>query len=269
MVALVLGTAAALVWLVLTYGLPVAMVAGSVRPRLGDVNATWLIWVVGTQSLSMLAAELAAVTSFPGLRGDLPAVAVCMWAFGVILYLTLVTLVFLRLLLAQVSIDDLGPAYWITMGAAAISANAAAEILALHTPLVSALHAFMLGLAVLLWAFATAWIPLLTLLTLWRYGLSRRFRRYEPGLWAGVFPLGMYAVTSKTLGQSSGLGFMVSVAEASVWVAVVTWSAVLALMLATVAAALRGRRKRLGKPAMSTATAPHSQSGSPLSPRRR
>jgi tellurite resistance protein TehA-like permease len=45
-----------------------------------------------------------------------------------------------------------------------------------------------------------------------------------------VFPLGMYTVASYSLGRAADLGFMVSIARVSVWVGVVAWFGVLALM---------------------------------------
>ena len=180
LVTLGLGAAGALMWLVLTYGLPWSIVASARRPVLGEFNGTWLIWVVATQSLSIVAAALAPVAPSAALRDQLPAVAVCLWGVGVMLYLILIVIIFLRLLLVEVTPAEMGPAYWIAMGATAISVRAAAGILVLHGPhatiLVTDLRPFLIGLSVVLWAFGTWWIPLLVLFGLWRYvvrGYSR------------------------------------------------------------------------------------------------
>jgi len=137
---------------------------------------------------------------------------------------------------------ETGPAYWIAMGATAISGRAAAGILALHdlhaTVLVAVMRPFMVGLSFLLWAFGTWWIPLLVLLGIWRYVLRRYPRTYEPRLWNLVYPLGMYTVASFCLGHLPGLGFMASVAQAWVWVGVAAWVAVLCLMVGALAKAL-------------------------------
>ncbi|MGH9087450.1 MAG: tellurite resistance/C4-dicarboxylate transporter family protein [Acidimicrobiales bacterium] len=246
LVAFALGCAGGLVWLVLTYALPWSIVAAARRPVLGEINGTWLVWAVATQSLSIIAAAVAAQAPAAWLRADLPAVAVCLWGLGVMLYLVLIVIIFLRLLLIEVTPAEMGPAYWIAMGATAISVRAAAGILALHgthaTVLVALLRPFVVGLSVVLWAFGTWWIPLLVLLGFWRYVLRRYPRTYEPRLWNVVFPLGMYTVASWTLGQTPGLGFMASVARVWVWVGFAAWVAVLGLMAAGLLRALAGRR---------------------------
>ena len=245
LVAFALGTAAAVLWLVLTYALPWSIVAAARRPVLGEINGTWLVWVVATQSLSIVAAAVAPSAPATWLRADLPAVAVCLWGLGVMLYLVFIVIIFLRLLLIEVTPAEMGPAYWIAMGATAISVRAAAGILALHDPharvLVAVMRPFVVGLSVVLWAFGTWWIPLLVLLGIWRYMLRRYPRTYEPRLWNVVFPLGMYTVASWSLGHIGGLGFMASVARAWVWVGVAAWVGVLLLMVGALARTLRSR----------------------------
>jgi len=246
LVAFALGTAAAALWLVLTYALPWSIVAAARRPVLGEINGTWLVWVVATQSLSIVAAAVAPSAPATWLRADLPAIAVCLWGLGVMLYLVLIVIIFLRLLLIEVTPAEMGPAYWIAMGATAISVRAAAGILVLHDPhvavLVIAMRPFVIGLSVVLWAFGTWWIPLLVLLGIWRYVLRRYPRTYEPRLWNVVFPLGMYTVASFSLGHLPGLEFMASVAQVWVWVGVAAWVAVLCLMVGALARELVEQR---------------------------
>ena len=242
LVTLGLGTAGAVVWLLLTYGLPLSIVAAARRPVLGELNATWLMWVVATQSLSIVAAALASTAPSAALRDQLPAVAVCLWGVGVMLYLMFIVLVFFHLFLVEVTPAEMVPAYWIAMGATAITDRAAAGILTLRGThafvLVADLRPFLIGLSVVLWAFGTWWIPMLVLFGLWRYVVRGYSRAYGPELWSVVFPLGMYTVASYTLGQAAGLGFMVSVARAWVWVGVAAWAVVFGLMLATLARVL-------------------------------
>lgn len=236
-VALGLGAGAGLLWLGLTYGLPWSVVMSAHHPVLGEINGTWLIWVVATQSLSVVASALADTGDWSVLRPALAPVAVVLWGAGVMLYVVLIAIIFLRLLLVEVTPAEMGPAYWIAMGATAISVRAAAGILAMHDPsgaaLQHALRPFVLGLSVVLWSFGTWWIPLLVLFGVWRHGLRRYPLAYEPRLWSVVFPLGMYAVASFTLGRAdAGLGFMTSIARAWVWVGLAAWVGVLVLMAA-------------------------------------
>lgn len=243
-----LGAAAALLWLVLTYGLPWSIVASARRPVLGEINGTWLIWVVATQTLSIVAAALAPVAPSVGFRDVLPDVAVCFWGVGVMLYLVLIAIIFLRLLLVEVSPAEMGPAYWIAMGATAISVRAAAGILVLHGPhdatLINEMHPFLVGLSVVLWAFGTWWIPLLVAFGIWRYAIRRYSWAFEPRLWSVVFPLGMYTVASYTLGKAARLDFMVSIARIWVFVGVAAWAAVTFLMLVALALAVSRRPGR-------------------------
>jgi tellurite resistance protein TehA-like permease len=242
---LVLGAAASLVWLLLTYGLPFSIIVGARRAVLGEINGTWLIWVVGTQSLSIVATA-AAASARPGpLRDQLPAVAVSFWGVGVMLYLMLIVAIFLRLLLVEVTEAEMGPAYWIAMGATAITTRAAAGILMLHgaasRPLLASLRPFVLGFSFVLWAFGTWWIPLLILFGLWRYVVRGYSKAYEPRLWSVVFPLGMYTVASFSLGKAAHFGFLVAIARIWVWVGVAAWATVSLLMLAVPLRALARR----------------------------
>ena len=122
---------AAVVWLTLTYGVPacllLARAGGSVLP---SVNGTWLLWVVGTQSLSVSAAIMAA--AWPSRAGLLAPAAAGLWCLGLILYLLLVGLILQRWLTVPMTPAALDPAYWILMGAASISVLAGARILDLR-----------------------------------------------------------------------------------------------------------------------------------------
>lgn len=236
LVTLGLGSAAAVIWVVLTYGLPWSIVASAQRPVLGEINGTWLVWVVATQSLSIVAADLAPVAPSEGFRQALPDVAVCLWGVGVMLYLILISIIFLRLLLVEVTPQEMGPAYWIAMGATAISVRAAVGILDLtansETNLVREMHPFLVGLSVVLWAFGTWWIPLLVAFGIWRYVIRRYTWAFEPRLWNIVFPLGMYTVASYTLGQAAHLDFMTSIARVWVFVGTAVWAMVTVHMAA-------------------------------------
>lgn len=232
---LILGIAAAALWLVLSYGLPWSIMFTARRPVLGDINGTWLIWVVSTQSVAVVAAGLAAESPWHSLHEDLAIVAVVCWGAGTMLYLTLIVIIFLRLFLVEITPVEMGPAYWIAMGATAISVRAAAGILAIHDRVAAGLLADMrpvlVAFSVILWSFGTWWIPLLVLFGLWRYLLRHYPMTYEPRLWSVVFPLGMYTVASYALGDTNGLGFMNSIAHVWLWVGVAAWAATAALLI--------------------------------------
>ncbi|MGH3732405.1 MAG: tellurite resistance/C4-dicarboxylate transporter family protein [Acidimicrobiales bacterium] len=250
LLTLILGGAAGALWLILSYGLPWSIMFAARRPVLGDINGTWLIWVVATQSVSIVAAGLAANSPWNFLHADLSIVAVVCWGAGIMLYLTLSVIIFLRLFLVDITPNEMGPAYWIVMGATAISVRAAAGILAIHdrvaAGLLATMHPILVGFSVILWSFGTWWIPLLVLFGVWRHLLRHYPLDYEPRLWSVVFPLGMYTVASITLGQTSGLSFMSSVAHLWLWVGVVAWAAT-SLLLVDELARIRFKRRRLSK----------------------
>ena len=243
-VSLGLWCFALLVWIVLTYGLLCSIVLAGNRPELRGMTGVWLIWVVGTQSIAVLATGLSPALPWPGAAGVLDVVAVAFWSIGVVLYLILVVIIFLRLFLVETVPAEMGPAYWILMGATAISVAAAAGILALSAaapvPLIEDVHDFVAGAAVVLWSFGSWFIPALVLFGLWRHLVRRHSMAFEPGLWSVVFPLGMYAVASVTLGRVLDLAFLRDLAAWWVWLGVAAWLVVLVLM---VVAAVRGRRR--------------------------
>jgi tellurite resistance protein TehA-like permease len=239
----VLGVAAALLWIVLTYGLLCSIVLAGHRPLLREINGVWLVWVVGTQSVSVLATGLAHHLPWPGADRALGVAGLLLWSVGIVLYLVLVVIIVLRLLLIETTPAEMGPAYWILMGATAISVLGAADILALGraapVPLLPEMRSFIVGFAVVLWAFGTWFIPMLLLFGLWRYLVRRYPWTYDPKVWSAVFPLGMYAVASTELGREIGFGFLPALAAVWVWIGIAGWCALAALMLAALVEGLR------------------------------
>src|SRR6185437_14482536 len=130
----ILASAAAVAWLLLTYGVPAnLLLARSSDTVVGNVNGTWLLWVVATLTLSLAASTLAPV--WPSEDGLLAPVAVGLWSIGLALYMLLVSLILLHWLMVPMTPRTLGPPYWILMGATAIIVLAGARILALPASL--------------------------------------------------------------------------------------------------------------------------------------
>ena len=246
---------AAAVWLVLTYAVPArVLLARADDSALGGVNGTWLLWVVGTQSLALAAAVV--VPTWPSQSGLLAPFATGLWSIGLVLYLLLVSLILLRWLTVPMTPATLGPPYWILMGATAITVLAGAKILGLPgtLPAVRATSGFVEGFSFALWAFGTWWIPLLIILGLWRHIRRHWPLTYEPTLWSVVFPLGMYSVATLTFGKAAHLAFMEPLARFMLWVAVAAWALVAAAFLARL---VRHPHEPLsGSPAPFSGTAP-------------
>ena len=241
----IMGIFAFLVWLVLTYGLFSSVVLAGNHPALREITGVWLVWVVATQSVAVLATALAPQLEWATGRDMLGSTAVLFWGVGVVLYLILVVIIFLRLFLIETTPGEMGPAYWILMGATAISVRAAAGILDLGTSesssLLTQMHPFVAGFAVVLWSFGSWFIPMLVIFGFWRYFVRHYSWAYEAKLWSVVFPLGMYAVASVTLGRAIGFEFMQQLAVVWVWFGIAAWALVTLLMIVAFTQALTGR----------------------------
>jgi len=246
MVTAALAMVAAALWLGLTYALPADLLLAREKDSLiGGVNGTWLLWVVGTQSLAITAAAL--VKNWPAQAGLLAPAAVALWSVGLVLYLLLVSLILLRWLTVPMTPAALGPPYWILMGATAITVRAGAGLLALPAGLAVrvATGPFVAGFSFVLWSFGTWWIPLLIILGLWRHLAQHWPLAYETALWSVVFPLGMYSVATQAYGKVTKLAFMATIAHVMLWIAIIAWTAVAAAALA----GLAGRPHASARPA--------------------
>lgn len=246
-VTAVLLVVALLGWLVLSYGVPLTLLLHRhAAPVLADANGTWFMWTVATQSLAVTSADL--VRLVPGLHPRLALFAVSSWSVGLLLYVVLVGLVATRLLAYPLAPEGLTPSYWIFMGATAITVLAGARLLTTGAvALVPIARPVVGGLSLALWAFGTWLVPLLLVGSVWRHVRRGAHGTYDPGLWAVVFPLGMYAVASLDFGAAARLPLLGRIGRAEAWVAVAAWLLVAAAALVQVAG---GRRR--GSPAQPT-----------------
>lgn len=241
-VALVLFVVGLVLWVLLGYGVPLVWITSTRRRfRLDQVNGKWFHWVVGTQSVAVAAASLA--SSGPG-AVFMVAGLVC-WAVGLMLYVLIAALVLERLLVRPVEPAGLIPAYWIFMGAAAITVLAGLRLLRLPQPLMP--PALLAGVSTVLLSFATWWVPLLVALGVWRHLVRRVRLAYTTGLWSLVFPVGMYGVSSHELGQAVQLRWLATLGGVVSWTAAAVWTAVFVAMIVTVRAWARSAMGR-GRP---------------------
>ncbi|WP_245723500.1 tellurite resistance/C4-dicarboxylate transporter family protein [Paramicrobacterium humi] len=226
-------------WLVLGYVIPGLVIARHPGADiLKGVNGTWFIWSVASQSVAVLAASLEPTA---GIMSDaLSIVAVLSWGIGLILYGVIGCAVVIRVLTRGIPAEELGPPYWVTMGAGAITVLAGSRIVEMtDTAMVSVVRAPVAAAAVVFWAFATWLIPALLGVGLWRHLIKKVPLRYEASLWSMVFPFGMYAVAGIYLGQADDLPLVGRIGGAFLWVALAVWAAVLVAMLADLAVTWR------------------------------
>jgi tellurite resistance protein TehA-like permease len=218
-------------WLFVTYGFFAAVTTKTGKPSLQDgLNGSWLVAVVATQSIAVLGSLVASTFASP--EGPL-FLAVAMHLAGLMLYLPLIALLLYRWLFLEVTPQQMAPAYWINMGALAISTLAGARLLqvAENSQLLQDLQPFLRGSTFFCWAAASWWIPLLLVLGFWRHGVRRFPLTYDPQYWGMVFPLGMYTVCTVQLARALDLPELMAIARVFVWLALAGWLTAFAGML--------------------------------------
>ena len=203
------------------------------------VHGGWLIAIVGTESLAILGVVLA--PRFGSLE-DLALVAVyALWGIGIVFYGIFITLFTHRIFFLRLEPPDMGPLFWVVMGAAAIATNAGSNLIANPPTLafLQSMRPFVDGTTLVLWAWASWWIPLLVILGIWRHVVRRYPLRYDPAYWNLVFPLGMYAVATYRLSLAADYTPLQSVSRGMIWIALAAWLATAAGMLNSLRRGLR------------------------------
>jgi hypothetical protein len=186
--ALALWVAALVRWLVLIYVGFMVLTLRNAADGADIVAGGWLNAIVGTQSLVVLGAVVA-----PLCGPFAPAVFVLihtLWGIGLALYGIFIALFAARLFFRPVVPDDLTPMLWVVMGAAAIGTNAGSVLIVTNTGIafLTTMRPFIDAVTLMVWAWATWWIPLLVMFGAWKRGVHRVPLTYTPLLWCMVFP---------------------------------------------------------------------------------
>jgi tellurite resistance protein TehA-like permease len=224
-VALTLWLCALVLWFVLIYFSFGVLTFLNTAHGANVVHGGWLIAIVGTESLVILGTVIA-----PGLGALGPTVFVLihmLWGVGLALYGIFIVLFAHRIFFFDVEPDDITPLLWVVMGAAAIATNAGSTLLLSESgmPFLHSMRPFIDGVTLIMWAWATWWIPLLLLFGIWKHGVCRVPLTYTPMLWSLVFPLGMYALASLRLSLAADFPPLLAISHAMVWVALTAWTA--------------------------------------------
>ncbi len=209
-----------------------ALLGEVLRRRRIPPTGTGFLLAVGTFSLAVLAATLARAEA----SRFLVALAIAWVAAGLALYAVALARFDLRELLAGEG------DHWIAGGAVAIGAFATSRLLAAGEAvrLPGGWHHALAVADVALWLVAAGWLVALVAAE-----LARPRIRWSTLRWATVFPLGMYAAASITVGRAEGIGLAVEFGRAWAWVSLAAWVA--AAALATPRAPRgRGRARRRG-----------------------
>lgn len=232
-------------WVGFTYAIFTGFTVKEDKPSLAEgIHGGWLIAVVATQAVSSLGTLLA--RQFPAHETEMLFFSLCMWLWGGMLYIWVISLIFYRYTFFRFLPSDLMPPYWINMGAMAISTLAGANLIldATRAPFLMALLPFLKGFTVFFWATATWWIPMLVILAIWRHVYKRFQLSYDPLYWGAVFPLGMYTVSTYQLAQALDLPFLLWIPRSFVYIAVAAWMATFAGLLWTMRNRMPAFRKK-------------------------
>ena len=237
-----LAGATLVLWLLITYAMFLAFMVKREKPPLAQgISGSWLLAVVATQSVAVVAALLAPQAALAW-RQPLNFLALTTWLAAGMLYIWLMTLIFYRFVFLRLTPEELVPSYWINMGALAISTLAGALLVqgAREAPWLAELLPFLKGFTLFYWAAGTWWIPVLVLLGVWRHGVRRYPLRYEPLYWGLVFPLGMYAACTWQMDAALGIALLKPLAQLFLWLGVLAWLVTWGGMLRRVSALIRG-----------------------------
>jgi tellurite resistance protein TehA-like permease len=224
-------------WVLFVYATLIAVVLKSPKPGLGKgINGTWFLLTVSTESVVVLGALL--LGRHPS---DLLAFAlIAAFALGLVLYLIVMTMVFLRWTFTDLEPTEADPPAWIAAGAVAITVLAGSNLLAASSASVrlGRLAPFIEGVVMLAWATATFWFPLMIAIGIWRHILNHIPLRYHPSYWALVFPLGMYGAATFRMRAAIGLEALEWLPKVTLAVALAAWTAAFVGLLAEGAKAI-------------------------------
>ena len=211
-------------YVVLAYAALVADVLRHDKPALGaGINGSWFLLTVSTESIAVSGALLLGHDP----SDFLAFVCVAAFCLGLVLYLIVMTMVFLRWTFQSLEPTEADPPAWIAAGAVAITVLAGSNLLAARavSPRIDRLAPLIEGLVTLAWATATFWFPVMVAIGVWRHIARHVPLRYHPSYWALVFPLGMYGAATFKMRAAIRLEQLEWAPKVTLAVALTAWAA--------------------------------------------
>lgn len=197
--AAVLWWISVVLWAPILYSALIAVVLRGPKPNIGTgINGTWFLLTVSAESVAALGALFLARDG----GEELAFACLAVFLLGLVLYLIVMTMVFLRWTFVPLEPTEADPPAWIAAGAVAITVLAGSNLLEAReaSAFIARIAPTLEVLVVLAWATATFWFPVMIAIGVWRHIARGVPLRYHPSFWALVFPLGMYgAATFKML----------------------------------------------------------------------
>ena len=211
-------------WVLFVYATLFAVVLKGPKPGLDKgINGTWFLLTVSTESIVVLGSLL--LSRRPS---DLLAFSlVAAFTLGLVLYLIVMTMVFLRWTFSELDPTEADPPAWIAAGAVAITVLAGSNLLGAQAASlrIERLAPFIEAIVMLAWATATFWFPLMIAIGIWRHHINRVPLRYHPSYWALIFPLGMYGAATFRMRDATGLEALAWLPKITFAVALAAWAA--------------------------------------------
>ncbi|MBH8557406.1 tellurite resistance/C4-dicarboxylate transporter family protein [Hymenobacter negativus] len=244
-------------WAVLLYALLLGTSTARQKPDLEKgLTGAWLLLVVATEALVVLGARLA--PQWPGPPEAAVLGLAGAFLVGAVLYVVLITLLVYRLTFVPLAGEEVGAAYWISVGASAITVLAGCTLLKAMQPAhaLADLQPFIKGLSLLFWAISTWWLPLVAGLRLWNHLHTRPAFAYSPLYWSMVFPLGMYTAATLQLATALPLPALRVVPTYFFYLALLAWGFTFGAMLFHLVQQLRGGSPQATPPPAASAGRP-------------
>ena len=166
-------------YVVLVYTTLISDVLRHDKPALGaGINGSWFLLTVSTESIAVFGALLLGHDP----SDFLAFVCIAAFCLGLVLYLIVMTMVFLRWTFQPLEPTEADPPAWIAAGAVAITVLAGSNLLATRavSPRVDRLAPLIEGLVTLSWATATFWFPLMVAIGVWRHIVAPRAAPLPP-----------------------------------------------------------------------------------------
>lgn len=211
-------------WAGFLYATLIAVVIHPGKPGLeAGINGSWFLLTVSTESIAVLGALLLAHDG-----GELLAfTALAAFLLGVVLYVIVMTMVFLRWTFLELDPTEADPPAWIAAGAVAITVLAGSNLLvaAPVSTRVELLTPFIEGVVILAWATSTFWFPLMVAIGIWRHLIRKVPLRYHPAYWALVFPIGMYSAATFKMRAAIDLDALEWLPKLALAAALIAWTA--------------------------------------------